>query len=1031
MSDIFQTLTQCFDGFRDPTGQHLADAEKTLNQFYSDPAFIQVLIQYVSTEGIDEVYKKHGVVHFGILFGKYFLKFPAELQEQIFNSYLPLLILPDSKYVRRYIRKYVQIGLKENYTQTVANFIVQQQQNLNDIGIEASLYLLTMLVNHQEDNVNSLTPISIPLIEAGLNSGSDDTKLAAVLHGILIANLIPTEEGSQLLTRYVECGTQLLINLTTSNNQEYDTNLDDLIKGLTYLLDQEPEGINTNQILEVCFKLLSNQAIVPNFRSRIQSLSDILIMDSIDKIMEDPNQIQMILHVYFQYAQSIFDPNELSYDMSEHTVFSSISTEFSSYPEALEIMWNIIIPMTQSLEGRFASICALLYSLTEGCDFYQSKIIDLKQLFIQGLNDPAECTNEAAAKAIGELAISQKKQIKSISGDLIQTLLAKLSQSPNAEYVNSIDNIVKAADDIGNAFSYIFETLFNLLQVADSSLQFSIFNCLYSLVQHSPKQARHFFQQIVNLCIQVLSSNNQLDLLKGRAISILSFLMESSTKLFAPLVPQFHQLIIQNLQSNDQAILYESIRAYGHLLRNYSEQQELKESIQTVFPKLIDFASKEIKIRGENEDEVFLGEETEGVDYDSIIEPIIRVVGSSILVASYALSAYPNLIQSNMQRLFDAIQNQFNVGDPDIAFNCAQGCANLFEAIQKIGFNEQTQPIVSNIVSLLSQIAASESGTDAAGAAFTAISDVIASDEVLGILSCYNYLGSILGSVQAVFKGEMLYQQDKNKYIEELHTPAMRVVREIIAAMKNDCIKVVSNLIPIFNGHISDKSTDMRDLVLQFFGDLVYWASEATDDEIKRNTFILAKDAIEKRKSAIGFGCIKQLAIKSPNIIQGNLEELLVLIKNQLVINEETPTELLQSIQDNAESALAMIAMNILKENFPINDFLQIALNKMPAQLEVEENNDHISFFFWLFQRAGALSIQEQNLPFFAAVPIRLFSDPIDQLEDYCVSPENVTNMQNILKQFAHSIPNFENFVKETCGNDDFKIESVVDALSS
>lgn len=68
MSDIFQTLTQCFDGFRDPTGQHLADAEKTLNQFYSDPAFIQVLIQYVSTEGIDEVYKKHGVVHFGILF---------------------------------------------------------------------------------------------------------------------------------------------------------------------------------------------------------------------------------------------------------------------------------------------------------------------------------------------------------------------------------------------------------------------------------------------------------------------------------------------------------------------------------------------------------------------------------------------------------------------------------------------------------------------------------------------------------------------------------------------------------------------------------------------------------------------------------------------------------------------------------------------------------------------------------------------------------------------------------------------------
>ena len=1015
-------IIQCYEALHDPTGAHVQEASEKLLIIYSNPAFFQTIINLiVSDEVQDEFIRRHGVVGIGKMVNTFYPKASNENQAAIFSSLLNLFICPKSEYVRYYIRDFVQKSMSFEIIHIAQSFVQTCAQNGTDIELEAALYLLTMMIAYQEDPSN-LLGISLPMIEKGLNSNSNKVQLAAVLHGINIANIIPEDENNQILfSKYMGCSIKLLEFYALSNSLEYEKQLSDLVKGISYVVDQGTDDINLNEILHACLTLLSNPNISIQHKSQVQILSDILIINMVDEIVNDSNILQAIFQVYFQLAQSMYHESD-SFDLSSHNVFSAICVELSDFQNVLELIWSIVSNLAQTPPGRFASIVALYYSLSGGKDFYSSKINDLANLFCSGLQDSSYCICEASALAISELASTQKTKIKGVCDALITTLLNRLSTDPLPEFVDCINSIVHAVPDIGNIFNNIFNAIAQLLQIPDNTMHHSLFNCLYSLVKYSPKLARHHFQSIFNLAQTVLSSNNESsEFLKGTAIGIVSNLSNSARKEFMPLVPQFLQLIMSNLASNDPQIVYESVTAYGHLLQNYSDL--IKDTALAVLPKLIELASKDISEK-EDEQEIFAGDDEEDQDFDSKIEPIINIVVSSIRVASCLLATYPDLILHNFASIINVIQSQLAVGDSDCALGCSQGCVFLVEGLTKIGFNQQTQPLLTDLVKLLSQIVASDvSGPDCAGSAFTAISDVIAGDEQIGIICFLPSADSILTTIKDIFEGQMLYQAGKLNYMENLHVPALRVLREVMAAMKESSIRVIQPFIPLFNGLYEHKSIDIRNLSLQFFGDLVYWASNGLNDEFKRNTFILALDAAQKWNSPFAFGIFKQLAIKAPQIIQGDLEKVLHLIKEQLESSEAKSDELM-SIQDNAVSALGMIAMKIMQNNFPIQEFLASALKNMPAQLEAEENNDHIDFFFWLYQHAG----NNQTLHLFAPVPIRLFSDPIEQLEEYCVSQENINKMLQVLKNFSRA-PNFQQICMQACDNDEYKIQNVFDAL--
>ena len=203
----------------------------------------------------------------------------------------------------------------------------------------------------------------------------------------------------------------------------------------------------------------------------------------------------------------------------------------------------------------------------------------------------------------------------------------------------------------------------------------------------------------------------------------------------------------------------------------------------------------------------------------------------------------------------------------------------------------------------------------------------------------------------------------------------------------------------------------------------MFWAPGATDDELKRNVLILAVDAIQTRQSAIGFGCVKQLAMTAPQVVEPHVGMLLGLIKNRLDVDEGT--EKAMTVQDNCVAALGKIAIVIMKDAFPLGDFLLPVLAHMPPQVEVEENNDALEFMRWLLERA-----QGQNIPEFAAVLVRLFADGLDKMDEYQVSAENVAWGRQLLREMLAKIPNAEAFVEQVCEEDSFKVEAVRQAVA-
>ncbi|KAH0788289.1 Importin-beta N-terminal domain containing protein [Histomonas meleagridis] len=1011
MSELEQVIS-CYQQLIDPSGVHAKEASDRLLLYYEQPTSFQTLITIISMTDNEQI-MKHAVVGIGRFIRLYYVNYPDK--QNVFQNLLQLLSLPKSNYVRRYIRDFVQTALSNEVLPIAYNFIQSCSSEPTDPKVEACLYLLTMLLTYQIDGIQDIYQYSIGFINLGLSSQTLNTQIAAILHGLNVSNFFSEDDPNP--QKYFLCSIQMLERLVQLPNSE---GFNDLIQVLKYDVEQESPFINIVSLLEFCVQLMVNRQLPINNRLQIQQLTDSIITNFGDQIAESSQDtVSAIINAYCSLSNEFFNENDM-FDLSNHQILSIVFTAFSEYNHILQLMWDFLPTLMNSRAGLYSAIMSLMYSFENGSDFYSDKIVPISQLLINALADSSECIRQASTNAIIELVESQKSEIQQVSDELLTALIQVTYKQPLPDYINGIQAIVKQVKEINQMFNPVYELLIKLIQTNDLTLMIHSFNCLYTLIRYSPKKTRHYFQDILQLIQSIIfNTNQQYDAIKSTAISCLSNLMESSPKSFLPIVPSFLTFIGQNITSSDVQISFESICAYGHLLQNYPEQ--IKETVTNVFPILINIGSQTINLDEQTDEQIFMGDDEE--DLDPIIEKTINLITSAIRIACCILSTYPELISQLIPNIFAVIEKQIDSGDPDLISGCSEACQFLIEGINKLGYSQETQPYLIQIVKILANIASSEAGIEAAGNAFTGISDVIAGDEYYGTIACTTSIDQIFKSIENVFTGSMLYQKGKLKYIEDLHVPALRVLRELMASMKTKSIPVLQPFVPLMNNLITHKNNEMKDLALQFFGDFVYWAGQSLDNELKVNVFILACDSAEKRNSAIAFGCFKQLAIKAPEVIAPHLVKILTMIKSNL--SNQSKTEKMMIIQDNCVSALAMIAMRIMKENFPYNDFILETLANMPPKVEVEENNDHLEFFEWLLNRS-----QNNGLEHFAAVLIRLFSDPLDKMEEYSVSNENVIKMRQYLRNLAQAIPDFQNLVFQVCEGDEFKIGYVLEALN-
>lgn len=944
---------------------------------------------------------------------------------EIFQMLMPLMLHRDA-YVRTYIRGTVQSSIKTEFLPAIHGFIQESLASDNPWHLHAALYMASMCIGYSIECIGPLMQVGKAMIEKGMQCEIIDVNVATARWALNIA--LYSEEGDPIGPASMAYSMSILTRLITefpAAPPEQQVQMLGFIEEICKILcvvvdDGEAWFLNPLELMSYLLQILSSP-IDCRIKREIHVVCDIIITSYSEVVISNPEVVKSILTVYFGLAMEAFQAED-PFDLADHNIFSAMCPTFAESDEILGLLLSMVEQMFATPPGKYAMITALYYSLSVGADFFQDKIKPMSELLAQGLQDGAYCTREAAAVAIAELANSQMSEIASVANDLIVVLLRVMTVNMSSVFIRAVTAIVRNVyEDIGPIFNDLLNEVVKYLEAPDPDLVSSAFQCISELVHKSPKRARQRFADIFQVMQKPLETAGVLDELKPSAVYCISGLLKASKKLFMPHAQTFVTIILQNFMSPDTSLVHESIIAFGNILQNIPDV--VAPVAEEVLNKLIEVGSRDISVSLEDED--MLGIDDDDEEGKNELERQVDVVAAAIRIACCTVSIYPELLARYIGPVTGVIQKAFASSVSDYLVSCGDGAVFIVEGLQKIGFTEEVKSYVVQLVKILAEIASSDNASaQGAGKAFTAIADIIAVEEQTGFVLCTGSMEMILGAINDVFTGQRMYMEGTLTFDEELHRPAQRILREIMASIGAKAIPIIQNFVPLMNELVVNfKKNAMKDIALEFFGDLVYWCGDGLPDDIKTNTFILAMNAVEIRNSAYGFGIFKQLAEKAPQVMVPSLAAVLQAIKNRLSTDESSESAMMS--QDNCVGALYMIA-KFMGDQFPLADFVGPIVAHMPPQVLTDEYNDSVEFLKLLMGAVPA----GQCVTEFAGALVRLFADGLETLaNDYGLSQENIAWARQALVAILPA-QNAPQFIAEVCEGDEFKCEAVVEAMS-
>ena len=158
-----------------------------------------------------------------------------------------------------------------------------------------------------------------------------------------------------------------------------------------------------------------------------------------------------------------------------------------------------------------------------------------------------------------------------------------------------------------------------------------------------------------------------------------------------------------------------------------------------------------------------------------------------------------------------------------------------------------------------------------------------------------------------------------------------------------------------------------------------------------------------------------------PAVAQAAAEDIATLCMNTLA-GEGAEDRLLS---DNCVSALGALVMNVVGDEFPVNESVVSVLEHMPAT-EDNEREYVMEFYDWLLAHS-----EEKFQNEFAAVLVRFFSEPMDSYEGSGVSNET---LQKFLPKLSEMLQARGDEVQEFCMSvlgDEGKCANLMAFLSS
>jgi hypothetical protein len=135
-----------------------------------------------------------------------------------------------------------------------------------------------------------------------------------------------------------------------------------------------------------------------------------------------------------------------------------------------------------------------------------------------------------------------------------------------------------------------------------------------------------------------------------------------------------------------------------------------------------------------------------------------------------------------------------------------------------------------------------------------------------------------------------------------------------------------------------------------------------------------------------------------------------------------------RNVMDSAVACLGVVAMDIVRDEFPVADFAPLVLQWMPAGVNREENEDLMRFFAWM---AGREAVVEACAEEMCRVCVRVFGQPQEKVAGLGIGAETLGRIRAEFARIIAAVPGGMVVVEAMCHGSEEKMGYVQAALEA
>jgi len=775
---------------------------------------------------------------------------------------------------------------------------------------------------------------------------SDEVSVFASCFGVNMCNVFEIIDiGSEIMSF-------LLQKLSETTNSLIIVKI---INTILELSNQDCSFLDYDTFFEVSMGIIKNRVLLYDTRCSVLNSCTGILENCKEEFISIQNSQLLLLSVIELSAESFNEGDTL--DLTPHQLYSIC--------ECFAFDNNIIDNFMNSFSfdttfEKYVLSLFIMYTCEEAIDYYSENIGKIVPLLHSLMTEDCLSIRESSIRSIISISTSMQADFVIYSEPILMTFVEILKNDCSLDNMNLLKDILDSLDNSDCIFTDMMNIINELIESDDVNYYSISLGVLGSMIKSSEFKAQQLFEYIVQILFSSINNNKGEISILDNSIYCLAQISAKCSQQFEPYSNDFASVILDGIKSDHDSTQINSINALGYLLEHYpgifiSEAQAISET-------LFDLCSVPC-------------------DIDSLS---ITTSDISIRVLGRLFSVVPDMVFDSIEKIMAALKKSR-------PFHSAKASSFFISSIiscDDVSFiSESIEMMYSFLYSLLE------------------IYDKPTVGEVLTSFNeCYRFLSinrmkEVIEMCVKSFKFELPCFHKENELNEHIHGNCQEIIRQAIH-ISDEIVKPYSNqlaisLIPLINHPISF----FQNISLQLVGELMVFLDNQFICEYIPSFIDTVLEHCMK-ENYVGFCALKKIIEYHYEMIIVNLCNVYDIIQEKLS-NSSKKTDQHQMMIDNCLSSLSSIALSPNTVDFPIEKFIDISLNHIPIVMDVEESDNVLKYFHYLYQNSKNYSSVS-----FLNIIISVFSTPVEDLMNQFVSIDTIDSLRKIAFQIFQSLEN-------------------------